>query len=172
MSKHTAVFVRHAKAVPNGNGSDQSRSLSESGRQQAEALGEEMAGILADVDTVFMSPALRAKETWEQIAKGAGVDPADIEVKVDEVIYSGGPMQILEMVRLESEGRCSVVVGHEPTISEAARLAFTEGEGEELDRGMPTGSAVVVEASRNWVEWHSHCATMVAYEHVGHKQYK
>lgn len=167
MTAHNIILVRHAKAESTAAGTDDKRPLSDPGLVQAEKLGKELAEQIRKVDTVFVSPAVRAQQTWGAMAKGAGLDEDDLpRVRVDEVLYKGTPMQILQAVRLESTGYSSLVIGHEPTISATAVLFVKEGEADQIDRGMPTGSAVTVEWSRNWKEWHSHVAKITDFVHV------
>ncbi len=168
MSEHTLVIVRHAKAQQGVAGPDADRELTDPGLVQAEELGKQLSAVLANVDTVFVSQAARAKQTWEAMAKGAGVSK-DVRVRTEPVIYSGDPMAIWEAVRLGSTGMTSVLIGHEPTISEVVALLLKQDAKNPVASGMPTGSAVTVTWSRNWKEWHSHCATLGDYVHVSHK---
>ena len=158
MSQHTIVFVRHAKAEAGEAGSDDTRALTGPGRDQAKTLGRDLREYIEAVDTVFVSPAMRASQTWEAMAEGAGIDPKAPHVRTDEVLYTGNAQQIWEAVRLESDGYTSIVVGHEPTLSAAVELVVKEGEADAISAGMPTASAAVVTWGRNWKEWHSHVA--------------
>ncbi|WP_099333138.1 SixA phosphatase family protein [Actinomyces minihominis] len=169
MSTHKVTIARHAKAAAYSPGTDAQRPLTDEGRAQAQELGRRLADSLRSVDTVFVSPAVRAQQTWENMAQGAGLTPEMMpRVQTDEVIYSGSPMQIMEAVRFGSTGTSSLVVGHEPTVSATAVLLVKEGQATEVENGMPTGSAVVVEWDRNWKEWHSHCAAVADFIHVRH----
>lgn len=166
MSQHTIVFVRHAKSEDTAPGSDEKRPLSDAGRDQAKKLGAQLKDYIENVDTVFVSPAFRASQTWEEMAAGAGVDPHARHVRTDEVLYTGDAMQILEAVRLESSGYTSLVIGHEPTISAAVRLTIREDEADKIARGMATATAAIVTWDRNWKEWHSHVANLADVVHV------
>ncbi len=169
MSTHTLILVRHAKANHSAEGGDQQRSLSDAGKIQAQKLGESLKAHLEQVDTVLLSPAVRAQETWQEMAQGAGLTEATMpKVKVRDVIYSGSPEQLLETVRLESEKETSLLVGHEPTISGLATQVVKEGGAGEVQTGMPTGSAVFVTASKDWKEWHSHVGTIEDFVHVSY----
>lgn len=161
------IMTRHAKAESTAPGTDDMRPLSDPGLEQAEELGKKLAEKIRQVDTVFVSPALRAEQTWGAMAKGAGLTEENMpRVRKDQVLYTGSPMQILQAVRLESAGYSSLVIGHEPTISATAVLMVREGQASEIEHGMPTGSAVILEWSRNWKEWHSHVATIADFVHV------
>ncbi len=169
MSNHTLVIVRHAKAQQTAAPGDQARQVSNAGLVQAQKLGEQLADTLAHLNTVFVSQAVRAQQTWEAIAAGAGIDPSSVRVRTDEVIYAGKPTAIWESIRLGSQGYTSLVIGHEPTISEVANLLLKEDVESPVANGMPTGSAVILDWGRNWKEWHAHCADLQGFVHVSHK---
>ncbi len=167
MSKHTLVLVRHCKASMSSAGSDMQRPLSTAGQAQAEELGRQMKDMVRSLSVVLVSPALRARQTWDGIARGAGLTEGSMPlVKVEDKIYEGGAMQIMEVARLGSTGYTSMVIGHEPTISSAVSLIVKDGEDAKVAHGMSTGSAAVVVADKNWHEWHSHVGTMVDLVHV------
>ena len=169
MSKHTVVFIRHAKSETTGSGSDEKRALTGPGRDQAKKLGAELSEYIQEADTIFLSPAMRARQTWDEMAEGAGVDANAPRVRVDDVIYTGNAKQILEAVRLESSGYTSIVIGHEPTISAVVKLVVKDDGADKVAKGMATGSAAIVTWSRNWKEWHAHVATLADFIRVSHK---
>ncbi len=167
MSKHTLVLVRHCKASMSSSGSDIDRPLSGDGVEQAEELGRQLKDIVRSLSVVLVSPALRARQTWDGIARGAGLTEGAMPlVKVEDKIYEGGAMAIVEVARLGSTGYTSMVVGHEPTISSAVSLVVKDGEDAKVAFGMSTGTAAVVVADKNWHEWHSHVGTLVDLVHV------
>ena len=158
MSAHTLTVIRHSQA---GNAaSDRDRPLTDRGREDARRLGAALSEVLRSVDTAFVSPAVRAQQTWANLLEGAGVDPAAIEVRTEEVIYSSGDTQIWDEVRFGARGRGTVVVGHEPTISGLADL-IAKDRDPDISWGMPTSGAVVLEFGRDWKEWHHHCAKIL-----------
>jgi phosphohistidine phosphatase len=106
--------VRHAEAAPGEP--DALRPLTDAGRAAARALGSELGEI--GLDAVVTSPLLRARETGEAIARGAGV-----EAEPDDRLAPGATA---EDVRAAVEGRGDAVaaVGHQPDCSEIV-LALT-----------------------------------------------
>ncbi|WRS29835.1 histidine phosphatase family protein [Actinomycetaceae bacterium MB13-C1-2] len=168
MPKHTLIIVRHAKAQDYASGTDDKRALTNAGKVQARKLGIALRSALAGLDDAFISPATRARQTWEALSSGSGVDPATVNIHVEPVIYSASPSQIWDAVRIESTGTTSIVVGHEPTVSELARRLLKEDEDSPVSWGMPTGSAIVISSDRDWNEWHPHCADLEGFEHVSH----
>lgn len=169
MSKHTLTLVRHSKATTSFRGSDRERPLTEAGVAQAEELGRQMKDALTSLDVALVSPAVRAQQTWQGMARGAGLTEGSMpEVKTEEQIYSGSAMAIVEAVRMGATGYNAIVVGHEPTISEAVSLIVEVGGDAAVNSGMSTGSAAVVEADKDWHEWHSHVAKLVNFVRVPH----
>lgn len=149
------ILVRHAQAVDTSSVGDRDRKLTKAGQEQADRLAAELAPYMENLAKVFVSPTARARETWRRIAESGKV-PAGAEVTENAVIYAGAPESILDTVRMESEGETVMVIGHEPTISETARLMVKPEV--DVPAGIQTGSAVIVGASHDWKEWHSHVA--------------
>src|SRR4051812_49694764 len=76
------VLVRHAQA--GGGPVDADRPLTEQGARHAAAIGTWLARTGPAPDRVLVSPARRARQTWEEAA--AALDPGS-EPFVDERIY-------------------------------------------------------------------------------------
>lgn len=167
MPAHIVITTRHAEAASHALGNDSARPLTKDGVAQARALGQRLASALSELDTVFVSPAVRAQETWENMAQGAGLTgTGQPRVCTAEVIYDGSPEQILALILRESTGRSTMVVGHEPTISALAFNLVRPGEAKEIEWGMPTGSSVIVEYDAEWGAWHDGCATLTEFIRV------
>ena len=109
--------VRHAEAAPGEP--DELRPLTDAGRAAARALGDRLGEV--GVDAVVTSPLLRARETGEAIARGAGV-----AAEPDERLAPGATV---DDVRAAVHGRGAAVVAvcHQPDCSEIA-LALTGRE--------------------------------------------
>ena len=150
MSKHTVILVRHAKAEHNAHKGDRERALTERGRNQSAELARQISPLLQEVGAVLVSPAVRARQTWEHMADASG--EAFPNPKVMDDIYGGDPEDIVEAVRMAGEGKVTVVVGHEPTISEAAQLIAEDPDA--LPWGVPTATAIIMSSSKDWKEWH------------------
>jgi phosphohistidine phosphatase len=110
-------LVRHADAAPGEP--DELRPLTEGGRDAARRLGETLAR--ERPDAILASPLLRARETAEQIASAAGLEP-----QPDRRL---GPGTTADTVRatIAGKGETVVVVAHQPDCSEIA-LALTGRE--------------------------------------------
>ncbi len=106
------ILVRHAKAAPGKP--DESRSLTESGRQAAALLGELLAE--RQPDAVVSSPLRRALETATLIAAASGLEPT-----VASELAPGATVERLR-VAVAGRGERVVAVGHQPDCSE---IVFT-----------------------------------------------
>lgn len=157
MSKHTVILIRHAKAENTPGDQDKLRPLSEVGVREARELGKRLAAELGAVDSVFVSPAQRAQQTWVEMLAGAKLNADELPTpEKDPVIYAGTPEGIAEMIRIQSRGKLSVVVGHDPLLLETAALLVKPDVS--VPDVMPVASALAVSASHDWKEWHSHVA--------------
>lgn len=157
MSEHTVILVRHAKAEDSASGGDEQRELSAKGREQSAALAQKLGSLLGENPKILVSPATRAQQTWEAIAKELSAESLNYHT-VDQ-IYSGDAQAISDVVKLEGGGRVTVVVGHEPTISATAQLLSKEGQN--VPWSVPTATALVLDCDKDWKEWHAGCATFV-----------
>jgi phosphohistidine phosphatase len=113
------VIVRHADAA--SGEPDELRPLNPEGRETARALGQRLAEEGVRPDAVLTSPLLRARETAQELARPAGVEP-----EPDERLAPGASA---EDVRAAAQGRGEIVivVGHQPDCSRIA-AALTGGE--------------------------------------------
>jgi 8-oxo-dGTP diphosphatase len=137
----TLYLVRHAKAGSrhDWDGEDRLRPLSKSGRRQAVALAERMAGL--DITALVSSPYRRCVETLEPLAAAVGVD-----VATDECLgESRGFEKVMEL--LASLVDDSVVCSHGDVIPET--IAALERRGCRLMSAPEWGKASVWLLDRN-----------------------
>jgi phosphohistidine phosphatase len=112
------VIVRHAEAA--AGEPDELRPLTSEGRQAARALGEQLAADGVRPDAVLSSPLLRARETAQELARPAGLEP-----EPDERLAPGATAEGVKAAAAE-RGETVVVVGHQPDCSQIA-AALTGG---------------------------------------------
>ena len=151
------MLLRHAKTESEApSGRDQDRRLDERGRRDAAEIGNWIGRHPPFVDTVMVSPAVRAHQTWE-IAWEAMRDRAPTpKVEFVAELYGADPAQLLESVRsaVETDPKRLMLVGHNPGMHEFA-LALT-GSGDDAGRkalsdNLPTsGLAVFDFAVHDW----------------------
>ena len=153
------MLVRHAQAAAAPVDAD--RPLTPHGLQRAAALGSWLADGCLVPDRVLVSPATRARETWERA--GAGQQPV-----VDERVYDNTVEALLEAVR-ETPADVAVlaVVGHNPSIGELT-AALDDGRGDPAARrdaaaGFPTGGVAVFDLDRPFAALAPGTARLVAF---------
>lgn len=147
------VLLRHAKAEPGGVLDDHVRTLALEGRRQSGLVGASLrdAGLVPDL--VLCSSAVRTRQTWDLTRNALGADVAHVEVS-DE-LYTAGARELLELVRsVDPDARTVLLVGHEPTVSQAAALLAGPGSDEtallRVRTGVPTASYSVLETDVAW----------------------
>jgi phosphohistidine phosphatase len=113
------VIVRHAEAA--SGEPDELRPLTAEGREAARALGQRLADEGVHLDAVLTSPLLRARETAQELARHAGIEP-----EPDERLAPGATADGVRAAAHE-RGETVVVVGHQPDCSRIA-AALTGGE--------------------------------------------
>src|SRR5215204_4151161 len=156
------VLIRHAKS---GEGAvDRDRPLAERGVAEAPAVGRWLAERGIAPDRVVVSPARRARRTWELAA--AELDPA-AEPVLDDRVYRNTVEDLLEIVReTPAEVTTLAIVGHNPGIQDLA-LELDDGRGDDTDRRelrtkYPTSGVAVFDVGDSWAEVRSATLTSFA----------
>jgi len=155
------VLVRHAKA---GEGAiDRDRPLADRGVAEAPALGRWLARQRIVPDRVVVSPARRARQTWDlaaaELRKAA-------EPVLDDRVYDNTVEDLLEILRqTPAEVTTLAIVGHNPGIQELA-IALDDGRGDdaartELATKYRTNGVAVFDVSDPWTEVRS--ATLASF---------
>jgi phosphohistidine phosphatase len=107
---------RHAEAEDAGRGGDLARALTGRGRLQAERMGAWLAARLPTKTRIVASPALRCQETAAALGR-----------KVETIAAIGPsaePQALLDAAGWPAGSHTVLVVGHQPTIGQAAALAM------------------------------------------------
>ncbi len=151
---HTLVLVRHAKSDWSGNHPDHERPVGARGRRQAPEAGRWLAEHLPGIDLAVVSPARRARTTWELVAAELAVPPP---VRVEDDVYSFGPAPLLRVVRrLAGNVGTAALVGHNPALEELVEELTGEWAA------MPTSALAVIELAGPWAEAGGGTARLVA----------
>jgi len=126
----TLFLLRHAKSSwDDPDLGDYDRPLAHRGRKAAAAMGVAMAerGWLPDL--ALVSPALRARDTWERLAAEL---PAPVETRFETAIYMASPDDLLGLLRAAPEtARTVLLVGHNPGLEDCAGLLAGPGSDPE-----------------------------------------
>ncbi len=153
MTGRRLILIRHAKAGPGAL--DLERPLTPRGESDAAAAGRLLARAGVLPDRAVVSPASRARQTWDAVQAGLA-EP--VEVVIDERVYDSEVAALFQVVaEVETDGAvigCLALVGHNPSFAEFA-LTVDDGQGdrqarERLRAGYPTSGVAVFELSGGW----------------------
>lgn len=124
----TLYLLRHAKSSwKNANLADFDRPLAGRGHRACETIGHYVKDNGIEFDLVLSSPAVRARETTEEVLRAAKLKP---EVRYDERIYEATAARLLDVVsQIENERKTVALVGHNPGMQEL--LHALTGKSEE-----------------------------------------
>ena len=134
------ILLRHGKAEADAStGQDFDRALTGRGRRDVALVARELAGGGRAPDLALVSPAARARETWELAAPYF----PNAQLQWAPMLYHIDPQGILDLAMGQAP-RVVMVVGHNPGLGElAAFLAREAGHGGMI--GFPTSAAAVVD---------------------------
>ena len=142
MTERTLILLRHAKSDWSGDEADIARPLAERGRRQAPQAGRWLAANLDRIDLAVVSPASRARSTWDLAAEGLDVPP---RTRIDDRVYAASGHELLDVVReLPDEIATVVLVGHNPGIEDL--VSHLTGKW----TPMPTSALAVITVSGSW----------------------
>lgn len=126
------VIVRHAEAA--SGEPDELRPLTAEGREVARALGQRLVRDGVRPDAVLTSPLLRARQTAQELARPAGLEP-----EPDERLAPGATAESVRTA-VQERGETVVVVGHQPDCS---RITVALAGGDEP--AFPPGGMVAID---------------------------
>jgi len=143
------MLLRHAKTENHApSGRDRDRRLDERGRRDAAEIGRFIATHPPFPDSVLISPAVRAHETWE-LAWAAMKDLVpQPHVELHPDLYGADSAQLLQSIREDClrDAQRLMVIGHNPGMHELA-LALTDGSNaaghRTLADNLPTSGLVI-----------------------------
>lgn len=117
----TILLLRHAKAEPIAPGQrDEDRPLAPRGHEDAVRMGRAIEAMDLVPDAIVTSPARRALETAEDVAKAIAKAPA---LRRDPSLYDApGAAWLASMRKLPAGVEIVLVVAHNPGVEEAAAL--------------------------------------------------
>jgi phosphohistidine phosphatase len=141
------MLLRHAKSDwPRAGARDHERTLAPRGREAAPRIGAYLVhhGLLPDL--VICSTAMRARETWDLVAKAFGEKPP---VVYEERIYEAGPNALFDVVKETKSGvHALLLTGHNPGMHEFAQRLIASGDTDaraRLSEKFPTGALAVID---------------------------
>jgi phosphohistidine phosphatase len=100
---------------------DFARPLNRRGSSECEAMGRRLAELSLVPELIISSPARRAQQTAEIVARELALPPRSI--RFEEALYLAGAQEILRLVRtIGPRVPHLMIIGHNPGISELANL--------------------------------------------------
>jgi phosphohistidine phosphatase len=153
------MLLRHSKTENDApSGRDQDRRLDKRGRTEAAEIGGWIGRHPPFPDSVLVSPAIRAHQTWE-IAWDAMKDSVpEPRVELLPELYGADPSQLLQAVRDASaaDPLRLMLVGHNPGMHELALALAGSGDAagrKALADNLPTSGLAVFEfAVDDWAD--------------------
>ncbi|MDQ1528192.1 MAG: phosphohistidine phosphatase [Microbacteriaceae bacterium] len=142
MSERTLILLRHAKSDRSGSEPDADRPLSGRGLRQAPQAGRWLADSIDSIDLAVVSPANRARHTWELASAELGTSPP---IWIEDRAYGASASELLGVVRdLPDDVGTVVLVGHNPGMEDLVSLLT----GESVP--MPTSALAVIGLDGSW----------------------
>jgi phosphohistidine phosphatase len=142
MAERTLILVRHAKSDWSGDHADIDRPLAKRGRRQAPDAGRWLATHIDGIDLAVVSPARRARSTWELVSAELEAPPP---TRIEGRVYAASGDELIAVLReLPDDVETAALVGHNPGIEDlASRLA-----GQWVP--MPTSALAVIDVPGSW----------------------
>ena len=149
------MLLRHAKTEHDApSGHDQDRRLDDRGRLDAAAIGGWIGRHPPVPDTVLVSTAVRAHQTWEiarEAMKDALREPArPPQVELLDELYGAEPARLLKIIRMAevSDPKRLMLIGHNPGMHEMALMLTGSGDAtakKALEDNLPTAGLAVLD---------------------------
>jgi len=156
------LLLRHAKTERPGPGErDRDRQLTKRGRSDAPMIAAYMVHHGLEPDLALVSPAKRARETWELVAEAFPKSPPAV---TDERIYDASAERLMNVIREVQDAQAVMVVGHNPGMHDLAVKLIATGDVEARERvaeKLPTSGLVVLDvAFDDWSRLHAGSARL------------
>lgn len=145
------MLLRHAKTETDApSGRDQDRRLDDRGHRDAAEIGAWLGRHPPFPDLVQVSPAVRARQTWELVleAMKEHAPPPDVEFLPE--LYGADPAQMLRTIRTAcvTDPKRLMVVGHNPGMHELALMLTGSGDKaarKALADNLPTSGLAILD---------------------------
>jgi phosphohistidine phosphatase len=122
----TVLFLRHAKSNwADPYKADFDRPLAKRGLDDAPRMGDVLALAECVPDRILSSPALRAKQTAELVARACGYRQS---IYWEETFYGGSSQDLVAALQcLPDAIERPMLIGHNPTLEETVALLLGQG---------------------------------------------
>ena len=126
------MLLRHAKTETDApSGRDQDRRLDDRGHKDAAQIGDWLATHAPFPETVLVSHAVRARQTWDTAWEAMKDRVPAPQVEVLPELYGADPAQILESIRTATapaDPTQLLLIAHNPGMHEAALMLMGSGD--------------------------------------------
>jgi phosphohistidine phosphatase len=126
------MLLRHAKTESDApSGRDLDRRLDDRGHRDAAQIGDWLAAHPPFPDTVLVSHAVRARQTWDVAWEAMKDRVAVPQVEILPELYGADPAEILDAIRTATapaNPRRLLLVGHNPGMHEVALMLLGGGD--------------------------------------------
>ena len=145
------MLLRHAKTESDApSGRDEDRRLDERGLKDAAEIGRFIAHHPPFPDLVLVSPAVRARQTWELVWEAMQAQAPQPTVEFVPDLYCAEVVHLLHSVRIAAglDPKQLLLVGHNPGMHEFALALTGDGDAaarQELARNMPTSGLAIID---------------------------
>ena len=143
------MLLRHSKTENDApSGRDQDRRLDNRGRSDAAEIGSWIGRHPAFPDSVLVSPAIRAHQTWETAWEAIKELVPEPQVELVPELYGADPSQLLQTIREASaaDPKTLMLVGHNPGMHELALALAGSGDAaarKALADNLPTSGLAI-----------------------------
>ncbi|MBB4422878.1 phosphohistidine phosphatase [Bradyrhizobium sp. CIR48] len=152
------MLLRHAKTETDApSGRDQDRRLDDRGHKDAARIGDWIAAHPPFPETVLVSHAVRARQTWDIAWEAMKHRVPTPQVEILPELYGADPAQILDSIRTATapaDPKQLLLVAHNPGMHEAALMLMGGGDPDgarALADNLPTaGLAIFDFAVKDW----------------------
>jgi phosphohistidine phosphatase len=145
------MLLRHAKTETDApSGRDQDRRLDDRGHTDAAEIGTWLGRHPPFPDLVQVSPAVRAKQTWELVQEAMKEHAPAPQVEFLPELYGADPAQMLQTIRTASvtNPKHLMVVGHNPGMHELALMLTGSGDAagrRAISDNLPTSGLAILD---------------------------
>jgi phosphohistidine phosphatase len=153
------ILLRHSAAARTEPGeSDQDRELTAEGLADAALVGAYLANHSFRPERVLVSPAVRTRESWRQIAAALRTAP---DAVFDRRIYNASSQALFNVIaETPDDARTVLMLGHNPGLHELAVLLVANGDidtRERLRENFPTSGIAIIDFTLgSWPKIHPH----------------
>jgi len=143
MPERALVLLRHGKSDwSDDDVDDLRRPLSRRGERQAPEAGRWLSGNVQSIDLAVVSPAVRARATWDLVSAALDHPPRAL---VDDRVYEASVDDLLSVVQeIDDEAHTVVLVGHNPGLEDLAHTLTGQAVA------LPTSALAVLTMSGSW----------------------